>query len=158
MDVASIDPLVAVSLLCNCGSFFHLNHLALSSPAALTLDAFSLFNEDVLCWFHSVGLCMESLSCKKGGRSICPLSHHHASSAFISCLSVFICFFFLDPGNVHLANALWHFNTHVSPKKRLPSPSSVPHTISKISSFPRLMISRSSFFLIRPARPRRLGC
>eukprot|EP00731_Ephydatia_muelleri_P017769 Em0010g867a len=93
VDVAAVDLQVAVTLLCMCGSFCRMVHIARVSPSSLASDAPSSFDEEVkqcfaMCSAINVtnnAWSQAQLGPKFGGLDLCSLSHHAA--AFIASLS-----------------------------------------------------------------------
>ena len=94
VDVAAVDLQVAVTLLCMCGSFCKMVHIARVSPSSLASDAPSSFDEEVkqcfaMCSAINVtnnAWSQAQLGPKFGGLDLCSLSHH-AAAAFIASLS-----------------------------------------------------------------------
>ena len=82
VDVAAVDLQVAVTLLCMCGSFCRMVHIARVTPPSLASDALRSFDEEVqrcfaLCTTIEVpngAWCQAQLGLKFGGlglRSVC---------------------------------------------------------------------------------------
>ena len=54
VDVAAVDLQVAVTLLCMCGSFCRMVHIARVTTPSLASDALRSFDEEVKCVLHNV--------------------------------------------------------------------------------------------------------
>ncbi|KAL5491653.1 hypothetical protein EMCRGX_G016985 [Ephydatia muelleri] len=112
VDEAAVDPHVALSLLCLCGSYCRLVHLARATPSSLA-SSLKLFDEEVRRCFSScfsidttdTAWTQAQLSLGFGGLGLHSLSHH-SCAAFIASLST--------SGNVHLQQAIIQFNDQVS--------------------------------------------
>ena len=119
VEVATIDPQVALILLHVCGSFCKLVHLARATPPSLVSDPLQLFDNDVRQCFKDCFVLDTSdftwqqvqLSLCYGGLGLRPLSHH-SSAAFIAsvCSSGFG-----DRDNQYLVQAINLFNIQVLP-------------------------------------------
>ena len=91
VEVATIDPQVALILLCVCGSFCKLVHLARATPPSLVSDPLQLFDNDVRQCFKDCFVLDTSdstwqqvqLSLRYGGLGLRSLSHY-SSAAFIA--------------------------------------------------------------------------
>ena len=105
VDVAAVDPLVALSLLRMCGSYCRLVHLARATPSSLA-GSLKLFDEEVRRFFSScfsidttdTAWTQAQLSLGCGGLGLRSLSHH-SCAAFIASLSTSGC---SNADNVHL--------------------------------------------------------
>ena len=119
VEVASIDPQVALILLRVCGSFCKLVHLARATPPSLVSDPLQLFDNDVRLCFKDCFVLDTSdstwqqvqLSLCYGGLGLRSLSYH-SSAAFIAsvCSSGFG-----DRDNQYLVQAINRFNIQVLP-------------------------------------------
>eukprot|EP00731_Ephydatia_muelleri_P002977 Em0001g2977a len=117
VDVAAVDPHVALSLLRLCGSYCRLVHLARATPSSLA-GSFKLFDEEVRRCFSScfsidttdTAWTQAQLSLGFGGLGLRSLSHH-SCAAFIASLSTSGC---SNADNVHLQQAIIQFNDQVS--------------------------------------------
>ena len=90
VDVAAVDLQVAVTLLCMCGSFCRMVHIARVTPPSLASDALSSFDEEVKQCAQPSMLPMtpgarHSLDQNLGFRP--SLLSHYAAAAFIASLS-----------------------------------------------------------------------
>ena len=119
-DVSAVDLHVAISLLRMCGGYCKFFHLARTTPTSLCSDSLKLFDEEVRHCFasclavdvpdtqwHQAQLCP-----KLGGLGLRSLSLH-SCAAFISSLAASD---LGSPDNIHLQQAVSHFNTQVSPQ------------------------------------------
>ena len=122
-DVSAVDLHVAISLLRMCGGYCKFVHLARTTPTSLCSDSLKLFDEEVRHCFasclavdvpdtqwHQAQLCP-----KLGGLGLRSLSLH-SCAAFISSLAASD---LGSPDNIHLQQAVSHFNTQVSPQDSL---------------------------------------
>ena len=117
VDVAAVDPHVALSLLRLCGSYCRLVHLARATPSSLA-GYLKLFDEEVRRCFSScfsidttdTAWTQAQLSLGFGGLGLRSLSHH-SCAAFIASLSTSGC---SNADNVHLQQAIIQFNDQVS--------------------------------------------
>ena len=122
-DVAATDPQVALTLLRLCGSFCRLSYLARSTPTDLVLEAFKLFDNDIHhCFMDCIGFttsdeawCQAQLGLNSGGLGLRSLSLHSSSAYIASVCSSSV----VDSEDIHLTNAIDHFNSHVSPIEKL---------------------------------------
>ncbi|KAL5481393.1 hypothetical protein EMCRGX_G021541 [Ephydatia muelleri] len=122
-DVAATDPQVALTLLRLCGSFCRLSYLARSTPTDLVLEAFKLFDDDIHhCFMDCIGFatsdeawCQAQLGLNSGGLGLRSLSLHSSSAYIASVCSSGV----VDSEDIHLTNAIDHFNSHVSPIEKL---------------------------------------
>ena len=122
-NVAATDPQVALNLLRLCGSFCRLSYLARSTPPDLVLDAFKLFDDDIHhCFMDCIGFatsdeawCQAQLGLNSGGLGLCSLSLHSSSAYIASVCSSSV----VDSEDIHLTNAIDHFNSHLSPIEKL---------------------------------------
>ena len=116
VEVADADLHVAASLLCICGSYCKLVHLARTTPPSLSCES---FDEEVRRCFST---CIAAdiaddhwkqvqLSLSFGGLGFRSLSYH-SCAAFISSLSSSG---FGSASNRHLLSAISMFNSLVSP-------------------------------------------
>ena len=122
-DVSLIDPQVALTLLCMCGGFCRLVHLARTTPPSLSRAALQLYDQDVRRCFSSctavdtsdVAWKQSMLGLSKGGLGLRSL-HHHAPAAYIAsvCSSGFG-----SETNDHLCSAVAYFNPNVPPDMAL---------------------------------------
>ena len=127
VDVAAIDLQVAVTLLCLCGSFCRMVHIARVTPTSLASDALRSFDEEVqqsfaLCTAIEVpngAWCQAQLGLKFSGLGRRSVSIH-AAAAFIASLSSSG---FGSADYIHLQQAVVAFNSQVS----------LPNAISVIS-------------------------
>ena len=95
-----------------------LSYLARSTLISLVSDAFKLFDDDVHhCFMDCIAFetsdeawCQAQPGLNSGGLRLRSLSLH-SSSAFIAS---FCCSGVYDTDDIHLTNALDHFNSHVS--------------------------------------------
>ena len=137
IEVAAIDPQVALTLLLLCGSCCRLSYLARSTPTILVSDAFKLFDDDVYhCFMDCIRFetsdeawCQAQLGHSSGGLGLRSLSLH-SSSAFIAsfcCSGVYD----TDDIHIHLTNALDHLYSHVSPIEKLSVNSVVSSPVSQ---------------------------
>ena len=122
-DVSAVDLHVAISLLHMCGGYCKLVHPARTTPTSLCSDSLKFFDEEVrLCFasclavdvpdtqWHQAQLCP-----KLGGLGLCSLSLH-SCAGFISSLAASD---LGSPDNIHLQQAVSHFNAQVSPQDSL---------------------------------------
>ncbi|KAL5517642.1 hypothetical protein EMCRGX_G003228 [Ephydatia muelleri] len=117
VDVATVDPHVALSLLPLCGSYCRLVHLARATPSSLA-GSLKLFDEEVRRCFSScfsidttdTAWTQAQLSLGFGGLGLRSLSHH-SCAAFIASLSTSGC---SNADNVHLQQAIIQRNDQVS--------------------------------------------
>ena len=90
-EVGSLEPQIALLLLCHCATFRKLVHLARSTPPALVSEGLALFDADVRCHF---GDCVAidpsdsewlqvQLSLSRGGLSLRRLDLH-CSAAYMA--------------------------------------------------------------------------
>ena len=115
---------VALTLLRLCGSFCKLSNLARSTPTDLVLEAFKLFDDDIHhCFMDCIGFttsdeawCQAQLGLNSDGLGLCSLSLHSSSAYITSVCSSGV----VDSEDIHLTNAIDHFNSHVSPIEKLP--------------------------------------
>ena len=122
-NVAATDPQVALNLLRLCGSFCRLSYLAHSTPTDLVLEAFKLFDDDIHhCFMDCIGFatsdeawCQAQLGLHSGGLGLRSLSLHSSSVYIASVCSSSV----VDSEDIHLTNAIDHFNSHVSPIEKL---------------------------------------
>ena len=134
-DVAATDPQVALTLLRLCGSFCRLSYLARSTPTDLVLEAFKLFDEDVHhCFMDCIGFatsdeawCQAQLGLHSGGLGLRSLSLHSSSAYIASVCSSGV----VDSEDIHLTNAVDHFNSQVSPIENLSVNSIVSSPVSQ---------------------------
>eukprot|EP00731_Ephydatia_muelleri_P022875 Em0015g458a len=118
LNVAAIDPHVALSLLRLCGSYCRLVHLARATPSNLA-SSLKLFDDEVRKCFSScfaIGTTnpawiQAQLSLGFGGLGLRSLAHH-SCAAFITSLSTSGC---SSADNLHLKRAVNQFNDQVSP-------------------------------------------
>ncbi|KAL5487426.1 hypothetical protein EMCRGX_G020023 [Ephydatia muelleri] len=97
--------------------------MARSTPTNLVSDAFKLFDDDVHhCFMDCIGFemsddawCQAKLGLNSGGLGLRSLSLH-SSSAFIAS---FCSSGVYDTDDIHLTNALDHFNSNVAPIEKL---------------------------------------
>ena len=135
IEVSVIDPQVALTLLRLCGSFCKLSYLARSIPTNLVSDAFKLFDDDIHhCFMDCIGFemsdeawCQAQLGLNSGGLGLRSLSLH-SSSAFIAS---FCSSGVYDTDDIHLTNALDHFNSTVAPIEKLSVNSVVSSPVSQ---------------------------
>ena len=111
VDVAAVDPHVALSLLHLCGNYCRLVHLARATPSSLAGSS-KLLDEEVRRCFSS---CFsidttDTAWTGFGGLGLCSLSHH-SCAAFIASLSTSGC---SNADNVHLQQAIIQFIDQVS--------------------------------------------
>eukprot|EP00731_Ephydatia_muelleri_P010281 Em0005g867a len=114
VDVAAVDPHVALSLLRLCGSYCRLVHLARATPSSLA-GSLKLFDEEVRRCFSScfsidttdTAWTQAQLSLGFGGLGLRSLSHHSCAAS----LSTSGC---SNADNVHLQQAIIQFNDQVS--------------------------------------------
>ena len=99
-QVGSSDPHVAMLLLCQCGGFCRLIHLARNIPPSLAGDALSLFDDEVRqCFAECTAVDFTwqqaQLSLSRGGLGLCRVSYHspaaYLASAASSGLSYEVC-------------------------------------------------------------------
>ena len=123
VEVAEADLHVAVSLLCICGSYCKLVHLARTTPPSLSCESLKFFDDEVR---HCFSTCIAAdipddhwkqaqLSLSFGGLGFRSLSYH-SCAAFISSLSSSG---FGSASNRHLLSAISKFNAHVSPTEAI---------------------------------------
>ena len=120
VEVAAIDPHVALSLLRLCGSFCRLVHLARATPPSLA-GSLKLFDEEVRKCFSSCfaidttdpSWLQAQLSTGFGGLGLRSLSHH-SCAAFIASLAASG---YSSAENLHLNHAINLFNNQVSPSE-----------------------------------------
>ena len=111
IEVAAIDPQVALTVLCLCGSFGRLRYLARTTPTSLVSDAFKLFDDDVHhCFMDCIGFATSDeawyqaqLGLNSGGQGLRSLSLH-SSSAFIAS---FCSSGVYDTDDIHLIQMPW---------------------------------------------------
>ena len=121
IEVGASDPQVALTLLCLCGSYCKLFHLARATPPSLVSEALQLFDVEVRqCFAQSIAVEVTDrawqqaqLNLSHGGLGLRSVSHH-SSAAYIAsfCASGFD-----DAQNPHLSYAVDFFNTLVSPSE-----------------------------------------
>eukprot|EP00731_Ephydatia_muelleri_P003315 Em0001g3315a len=134
-DVAATDPQVALTLLRLCGSFCRLSYLARSTPTDLVLEAFKLFDDDIHhCFMDCIGFatsdeawCQAQLGLNSGGLGLRSLSLHSSSAYIASVCSSGV----VDSEDIHLTNAIDHFNSHVSPIEKLSVNSIISSPVSQ---------------------------
>ena len=135
-DVAATDPQVALTLLRLCGSFCRLSYLARSTPITdLVLEAFKLFDDDIHhCFMDCIGFatsdeawCQAQLGLNSGGLGLRSLSLHSSSAYIASVCSSGV----VDSEDIHLTNAIDHFNSHVSPIEKLSVNSIISSPVSQ---------------------------
>ena len=134
-DVAATDPQVALTLLRLCGSFCRLSYLARSTPTDLVLEAFKLFDDDIHhCFMDCIGFatsdeawCQAQLGLNSGGLGLRKLSLHSSSAYIASVCSSSV----VDSEDIHLTNAIDHFNSHVSPIEKLSVNSIISSPVSQ---------------------------
>ena len=119
VEVATIDPQVALILLRVCGSFCKLVHLARATPPGLVSDPLQLFDNDVRQCFKDCFVLDTSdstwqqaqLSLRYGGLGLRSLSHHSSAAFIASVCSSGIG----DRDNQYLVQAINIFNIQVLP-------------------------------------------
>ena len=93
-EVGTVDPQVGLLLLCHCGSFSKLVHLARSIPPSLVAEALKGYDDDVhQCISECTSIdttdkawLQAQLSLNRGGLGLRSLSHH-SSAVYIASLS-----------------------------------------------------------------------
>ena len=134
-NVAATDPQVELTSLCLCGSFCRLSYLARSTPTDLVLEAFKLFDDDIHhCFMDCIGFatsdeawCQAQLGLNSGGLGLRSLSFHSSSAYIASVCSSGV----VDSEDIHLTNAIDHFNSHVSPIEKLSVNSIISSPVSQ---------------------------
>ncbi|KAL5516436.1 hypothetical protein EMCRGX_G001766, partial [Ephydatia muelleri] len=94
VKLGSCDPQIALILLCMCGGFTKLVHVARSTPPSLALDELHAFEEQVRCTFTECqaidttdsSWMQAQLSLSRGGLGLRSLAHH-SNAAFIASIS-----------------------------------------------------------------------
>ena len=92
--MGSLDPQIALILLCHCATFCKLVHLALSTPPALVSEGLALFDAEVCRHFCDCSAIDTSdsewlqvqLSLSRGGVSLCRLALH-CSAAYLASVN-----------------------------------------------------------------------
>ena len=126
---------MALTLLRLCGSFCRLSYLARSTPTDLVLEAFKLFDDDIHhCFMDCIGFatsdeawCQAQLGLNSGGLGLRSLSLHSSSAYIASVCSSGV----VDSEDIHLTNAIDHFNSHVSPIEKLSVNSIISSPVSQ---------------------------
>ena len=118
VDVSAVGLHVAFSILRMCGIYCKLVHLARATHSA---DYLNLFDEEVrLCFTSCIAVDVldpswqqAQLSPSLGGLGFCSLALH-SSVAFIAS---FASSGFCSPDNIHMLQAVTHFNAQVHPQE-----------------------------------------
>eukprot|EP00731_Ephydatia_muelleri_P002359 Em0001g2359a len=139
VKLGSCDPQIALILLCMCGGFTKLVHVARSTPPSLALDELHAFEEQVRCTFTECqaidttdsSWMQAQLSLSRGGLGLRSLAHH-SNAAFIASISTAG---LASPSDNFLADAVNSYNSSVADKARLLSVSS-PHASAWLSVVP----------------------
>ena len=119
VDVSAVDLHVAFSILCMCGSYCKLVHLARAIPPSHCADYLKLFDEEVrLCFTSCITVDVPDLSWQQaqlspslGGLGFRSLALH-SSAAFIAS---FASSGFCSLDNIHMLQAVTRFNAQVHP-------------------------------------------
>ena len=135
VEVATIDPQVALILLRVCGSFCKLIHLARATPPSLVSDPLQLFDNDVRQCFKDCFVFDTSdstwqqvqLSLRYGGLGLRSLSHHSSAALIASVCSSG----FGDRDNPYLVQAINLFNIQVLPSDAISVESVLSSPIKK---------------------------
>ena len=116
---------MALTLLRLCGSFCRLSYLARSTPTDLVLEAFKLFDDDIhQCFMDCIHVgfatsdeawCQAQLGLNSSGLGLCSLFLHSRTAYIASVCSAGV----VDSEDIHLTNAIDHFNSHVSSIEKL---------------------------------------
>ncbi|KAL5510481.1 hypothetical protein EMCRGX_G006034 [Ephydatia muelleri] len=161
-DVAATDPQVALTSLRLCGSFCRLSYLARSTPTDFVLEAFKLFDDDIHhCFMDCIGFatsdeawCQAQLGLNSGCLGLHSLSLHSSSAYIASVCSSGV----VDSEDIHLPNAIDHFNSHVSPIEKLSVNSIISSPVSQklLSSKVNDHCFQDLFYRSSPANKARL--
>ena len=123
VKLGSCDPQIALILLCMCGGFTKLVHVARSTPPSLALDELHAFEEQVRCTFTECqaidttdsSWMQAQLSLSRGGLGLRSLAHH-SNAAFIASISTAG---LASPSDNFLADAVNSYNRCVPPESAI---------------------------------------
>ncbi|KAL5490809.1 hypothetical protein EMCRGX_G015994 [Ephydatia muelleri] len=123
VKLGSCDPQIALILLCMCGGFTKLVHVACSTPPSLALDELHTFDEQVRCTFTECqaidttdsSWIQAQLSLSRGGLGLRSLAHH-SNAAFIASISTAG---LASPSDNFLADAVNSYNRCVPPESAI---------------------------------------